>query len=396
MAETAAHLVERVIPRVPVRQWVLTFPFPIRFLLAYDPALCALVRRVFMRAVLGFLERGGRKAGLDSPKGGAVVHAQRFGSALNLNLHFHALILDGVFVDDGGRPVFHEAAPLSDEEVAQLTALVRERVLRHLRRKGHVFDPAEAGEVWDREPPEEPLLAELAAASIEGRGVLEGRSGPAVERLGAGPVAAPFMPGSLCAGDRGFSLQARVRVDADERDRLERLCSYVAPPPIASERLSLDDDGRVRLELRRPFRDGTTHVSFDPLTFIERLAALVPRPRVHQFTYHGVLAPAAAWRSAIVPVAPEREGGESCAHGDASDPVDPDERERASRWARLMKRVFDVDVLVCDHCGGPRRIIAFVTERRVVQRILGHLGLPTEPPAIRPARPPPGAERLFE
>ena len=71
------------------------------------------------------------------------------------------------------------------------------------------------------------------------------------------------------------------------------------------------------------------------------------------------------------------------ARGDAADPA------RTSRWARLMKRVFEIDVLVCDHCGGRRRIIAFVSETAVVQKILVHLGLPHEPPPIAPARSPP-------
>lgn len=219
--------------------------------------------------------------------------------------------------------------------------------------------------------------------------------GVSVERIAGAPPAAPLAPGSLCAANGGFNLQARVHIAADERDRLERLCRYISRPPIASERLSLEAHGRVRLELRRPFRDGTTFVVFDPLTFIERLAALVPRPRVHQFTYHGVLAPAAAWRSAVVPAVKEREVEAGCPLADSTDPDDPEDRQQASRWARLMRRVFDIDVLVCDRCGGTRRIIAFVTERRVVQRILGHLGLPTEPPPTTPARPPPGSERLF-
>ena len=71
------------------------------------------------------------------------------------------------------------------------------------------------------------------------------------------------------------------------------------------------------------------------------------------------------------------------ARGDAADPA------RASRWARLMKRVFEIDVLVCDNGGGRRRIIAFVTETAVVERILIHLGLPHEPPLIAQARSPP-------
>ena len=73
----------------------------------------------------------------------------------------------------------------------------------------------------------------------------------------------------------------------------------------------------------------------------------------------------------------------------------PADTARASRWAQLMKRVFDIDVLVCEHCGGRREILAFLTETRVVQKILAHLGLPTEPPAIAPARPPPELESLF-
>jgi len=116
----------------------------------------------------------------------------------------------------------------------------------------------------------------------------------------------------------------------------------------------------------------------------------VPRPRVDLFTYHGVLAPAAAWRASVVPEPPaDPDAGDASgaaegeARNDASDPG------RASRWARLMKRVFEIDVLVCDPFGGRRRIIAFVTETAVVQKILVHLGLPHEPPPIAPARSPP-------
>ncbi|MCC7013024.1 MAG: transposase [Planctomycetes bacterium] len=85
-------------------------------------------------------------------------------------------------------------------------------------------------------------------------------------------------------------------VPAGELERLEHLCRYVTRPPIATQRLVLSPDGRVVYGLKRHWRDGTSAVSFDPLTFIERLAALVPHPRAHQLTYHGVLSPASAWR----------------------------------------------------------------------------------------------------
>ena len=77
----------------------------------------------------------------------------------------------------------------------------------------------------------------------------------------------------------GFSLNCAVGCEAHERAKLERVCRYMARPPIAEERLSLDGDGLVVLELKRAFRDGTTHVLFEPEDFIARLAAVVPRPR---------------------------------------------------------------------------------------------------------------------
>jgi hypothetical protein len=91
----------------------------------------------------------------------------------------------------------------------------------------------------------------------------------------------------------GFSLHAKVAIDGHDRTGLERLCRYITRPAIASERLSIDSDGRVVYRLRRPSSDGTSAIVFEPLAFLERLAALVPRPRAHLLTYHGVLAPAA-------------------------------------------------------------------------------------------------------
>ncbi len=102
-----------------------------------------------------------------------------------------------------------------------------------------------------------------------------------------------MVPGSLRFDHEGFSLHARVLVPKGRRERLEHLCRYVARPAIATERLSLARDGRVFYGLRRHWREGTSTVSVDLLTFIARLAALVLRPRAHQHIYHGVLAPAA-------------------------------------------------------------------------------------------------------
>ena len=88
----------------------------------------------------------------------------------------------------------------------------------------------------------------------------------------------------------GFSLHAGVAAKANERDRLERLCRYISRPAVSEKRLSLTANGNIRYQLKTPYKDGTTHVIFEPLDFIARLAALVPKPRVNLMRLHGVFA----------------------------------------------------------------------------------------------------------
>ena len=97
MADEAAWLVDRVWPRVPVRQWVLSLPYAVRWLCAYDRVLCRGVRRILVRAVSRYYARRAQRAGIPQPQTGAVAFEQRFDSGLRLNLHFHGLWLDGVF-----------------------------------------------------------------------------------------------------------------------------------------------------------------------------------------------------------------------------------------------------------------------------------------------------------
>jgi len=148
-------------------------------------------------------------------------------------------------------------------------------------------------------------------------------------------------------------------------------------------------------ELKRRWRDGTTHVVMTPQVLLERLAALVPRPRRHLVTYHGVLAPAAKARREVVPSARQKNGSGACAHARrAGEREPPGEREperprRRYPWAELMLRVFEKDVLVCGFCGGPRKVLDFVVEPDALRRILEHVGLEAEPLRLEPARGPP-------
>ena len=159
------------------------------------------------------------------------------------------------------------------------------------------------------------------------------------------------------------------------------------------------------LKLKTPWRDGTTHRVMSPLEFMQRPAALVPRPRLHLIGFgvrvtslrkvsgpplreHGVLAPSfttsAKLRALVVPQEPEAPAQEAppaeCeAHCGHHRPV------RLS-WARLLKRVFDIDLAHCPSCGGELKIIAAILEQPVIEKILMHLGLQARAPPRAPAR----------
>ena len=127
------------------------------------------------------------------------------------------------------------------------------------------------------------------------------------------------------------------------------------------------------------WRNGTSHIVLTPLEFMQRLAALVPRPRLHLTRFHGVLAPHAKLRSKVVPKSERAATAHTCEHAQAhSAPV------RMS-WARLLKRVFDIDIERCA-CGGNLKFVAVIEQPDVIEKILTHLGLSPQPPPIAPAR----------
>ncbi len=239
------------------------------------------------------------------------------------------------------------------------------------------------------------MLAGLAAASVQGIVAFGRHRGGRTRRLGEPPeTIEPPAPGRCHARWNGFDLHAGLLVPAGQRERLEGVCRYALRPPVARERLSVTGDGRVRLQLRHQWADGTTHLEWDPVDFLGRLAVLVPRPRINLVLYHGVLAPRAAWRSAVVSHTIGRDAG-------AIEPLPArcgprEETPTAGRgdgrnrqWVDLMRRTFGFDVLACSRCGGRLRLVALIEQAAVIERILHHLDLPAEIPAPRPARAPP-------
>ncbi len=427
MADTAAHLVDCVLPEVPIRQWVLTLPYPLRYRCAYDATLTSQVLRAFLRALFAGLRRRARDQ-WHTARGqcGAVTFIQRFGSALNLNVHFHTLALDGVYTrGDGTAARFHPLPPPSADEVARVLAGTARRIARLLASRSEGDDDALARD--------EPLLATLASASLRARIATGPHAGQRWRRLGdcvepedadADPEASPRV-----TAHEGMSLHADVAVPARDRRRLERLCHYVARPPLAHDRLQVRSDGRLALRLKTRWRDGTTHILMERRELLERLVPLIPPPRAHQVRYHGVLAPCASDRDRIVPglrlawagpeAHPERAGGPGgrigrcgddyaptpsgpsvAANGSAdlrasTGPLGETDRRDARRdpgpdrpqprriaWAELLQRVFELDALRCPRCGARMRLLAAIEDPEVARRILECLDLPARAPPL--------------
>jgi Putative transposase len=146
---------------------------------------------------------------------------------------------------------------------------------------------------------------------------------------------------------------------------------------VSLERLEVNADGDLLYTFTHPWSDGTTGIKLSPMELLEKLAALVPLPRQHQVRYGGCLAPHSHLRAAIIPT-PRQQGLEA-----------PDDRSPSPNWtwARLLKRVFAIDMARCPVCQqGRLRIIAAITEGNVIQKILRHLKLAVDPPSIAPAR----------
>jgi hypothetical protein len=372
MAETAALFVDEVLPRQPIRQWVLSLPFALRYLLATRPEVVTQVLGIVYRAISGHLIG---KAGLTRASGvtGAVTLIQRFGSALNLNVHFHMLVLDGVYRREGEHRLRFVPVPApSSVELQGLVQRIAERIGRSLERSGLITrDIENAYLAFD--PAEEAPINSLLGASITYRIATGSREGQKVFTLQTLP-AEPDEPRREVAESSGFSLHAGIAAKDSQRNKLEHLARYVARPPIATERLSLTEGGFVRLALKTPYRDGTTHVIFEPEDFIARLVALVPKPRAHLTRYHGVFAPASPDRARVVPKTRVVAAGKTVESGEPSV-VD---RQRSLTWAQRLKRVFAIDIEVCRRCGGKLRVIANIEDPPVIERILEHLGCNSE------------------
>lgn len=354
MVETAAHLVDHVFPRLPVRQWVLAVPKRLRYFLQTDAALQGAVLQILLRVVERCLRELSPGCST-SARIGAVAFIHRFGSSLNEHVHFHCCIIDGVFdptadTDEAESVAFHAACGLDALTIADVQALVRKRVLRAFVRRD-LIDQSDADEMggWEH--------------------------------------------------DGGFSVNASVCIEGTDRPGLERLLRYCARPPFALEHLQQRDAEHVVYRSPKPIPGKPSNLILTPLELITKIAALVPPPRTHRHRYYGVLAPNAPLRAAVTALAPMAVVAPPPAPAtDAAEPAKTKPHIDASRylWAILLARIYEAFPLICPNCHSQMRIISFINDAGTVGKILDHIGESTQPPRIAPARGPPLWEAAAE
>jgi hypothetical protein len=476
MANTAAFLVDRVVPDVPVRQYVLTLPYELRKLVAFKADVLTAVARIFVESVFASYRARAKRSGVDAPQCGAVNFVQRCGSSVNLHVHYHLVAIDGVFARDANdHVVFHPAPPPTPADLEAIIERTARRTLVWLRRHGYVDDsPLEAR---SNESPAQTALDACAAIAM-GRGNVTTMPRGDTQEDDDGHGADQERPDApaLVVDRDGFNLHAGVHIEAGDDLGRERLLRYAARPPLSLERLRRLPGGRVAYRLKYVARGqrGKYRVMAG-VEFLARLAAITCPPRYPLTRFAGVLAPRSAWRREVVPKPRERrnacaparaeeqargagKSGWPRANADgtkarddrdrstalASSPKDRAGSAGATRpatpasdtvmvatvlrtpgpgdviqlapniisvkhwdrllggllyavqprvdWATLLRRSLSVDVLECPTCHGRLRLVAVITEREPVQRILAHLGLPTEPPPLAHARDPTDVE----
>ena len=373
MEQTAMHLEESVLPPAAYRQWTLTIPWQYRMRLASDKELLSRVNAIFVRAIFSAQRQCARKLGITDPKCGSVTFIHRFNTLLRLSPHLHGVVPDGVFYqDDSGAMAFAELLPPTDAEVTHILQRCATRIER-------LFCDAIS---FDEEPDDDDAMAATLAEAAQPLGQV---------------ALIPVVPNArhLAAQIDGYSIHADVAVAADDRQGLARLLRYGARPPLAANRVSITPDGKVKYELRKVL-SGRSHITLDPDAFVRRLASLIAPPWLNLTRFHGVFSANSKHHQAVKALVPkpvsllEQIPEDLKQLGfEQTDPVPaPLPKPLRIKWGDLLRRTF-ADVLVCPKCEGSMRLVATIEERDVIEKILSHLELPTEPVPSAPARDPP-------
>jgi len=391
-------MVESVLPEVPLRQWVCSLPWRLRYLCGFDRVLCSEVLNAFVSEVMRALRFAAKRvlglASVEQAHPGAVTFVQRFDSALRLNVHFHTLAIDGIYVEeDDGALAFHALPEPTAAEVHDVARRTAGRVAKILKRHGRslegLCEGASDSEQNDTLSDEQLALASCYGAAARGVGLFGERAGEPTLRLVRPEFGRDVEP---VAEVLGFNVHAKVAIDGRDRNRVERVCRYLGRPPIAQDRLEQQGDGRLRYTMKKQWRDGTHALVFEPLDLLARLCAMIPPPAFHMIRFHGVLSSHARLRSQVVPHPP---ADSPPAQSRQLDLFADNEELRCVRkpWAWLVRHVFVEDVSRCPKCSGPMRWLEVASTPDAIANLLARHGL-APAPAPR-TRAPPKGQMLF-
>ena len=396
MTELAAHIVDSVIPDVPVRQLVLTLPPDLRTVVAWNAELRGKVLTAFMRALEKHYVQQALAKGAVEPKFAAISVLQRWAGALRIFPHWHVLVADGAWHKTATGLKFLRSLPMRTDQVEALLADTIKRVT--LQAKRFYARRADADGTLK---PGDPALATLLQGSLFGPQELQ-RAEPAAGKSGL----APFTTKSRnCVDSQGFNLHANTAVHELARDRLEHLVRYICRPAVAAKRIVASGPNHVLIQFKNPWRGGVTGVRLTSRDLTLRLLAQVPLPKVASVRYHGLFAPAARQRAEVVPalggrVAHNKRKGKRKAGANVGAATGQDvanqagagaefklvgaaaaaygevEKEYSTKltWAQCLRRAFFLDAMACP-CGGRRQVISVILEASEVEKILRHVKL---------------------
>ena len=175
----------------------------------------------------------------------------------------------------------------------------------------------------------------------------------------------------------GFSAHNAVRIAAGDAASIERLARYLLRSPVALERMRLDAPaGEVHYQAKEASGRGPRKHTFEPVELLARLLQHVPEPRLHQVRYYGYYSNVARARRA-----PDTE---QAASASLPEPTAAERKQLRRSWAQLIRRIYEVDPLVCRECGAEMRILAFILDSAVIRKILHHLDKKRSLPARAP------------
>jgi len=339
-AATAALLCEEVLEEVGHAQWVFVMPKMLRPYFLHHRDLLGGLARAAWETVRELMVTATGEEGL---RPGMVAVVQTAGDLANWHPHVHALVSRGGWTRDWK----WVAVPYVDEHAAEL--LYRHKVMRMLQEEG--------------------LLTEERTELL------------------------------LSWRHTGFSVHNRVRVEPEDHPAVERLARYIMRPPISLERMQWSGDGEVFYQPKgghdgRARQPGDPAETFDQAEFLARVIMHIPEPRRHLVRYYGAYSNVSRGKrrrqdEADIGAAPRDIEHATLVQADRD--CSPDARALRRSWAQLIKRVYDVDPLLCPSCGAEMRIIAFIIDHDVVDAILRHLAKAE----ARSPRGPPSAAALY-